>query len=34
MKLEFTFNAFYYAYRDGIIKEAEGIGDELYIYIK
>jgi hypothetical protein len=33
MKLEFTFNAFYYAYRDGIIKEAERIGDELYIYI-
>ena len=33
MKLYFCFQAFYYTYYDGIIKEAERIGDELDTYI-
>ncbi len=33
MKLEFGFQAFYYIYYDGIIKEVKQIGDELDTYI-
>ena len=33
MKFEFGFQAFYYIYYDGIIKEVKQIGDELDTYI-